>query len=78
MFFNNSNLTTQTKMFPTAGRSKNIQTHWIEDNENTRNNNELISSFSIIKNLYLNRQSVRKNTKNKNTHQYIIYSNDKH
>ena len=27
--------------------------------------------------LYLNRQSVRKNTKNKNTHQYIIYSNDK-
>ena len=28
--------------------------------------------------LYLNRQSVRKNTKNKNTHQYIIHSNYKY
>ena len=61
MFFNNSNLTTQTKMFPTAGRSKNIQTHWIEDNENTRNDNELISSFSIIKNLnFISEQTIRK------------------
>ena len=74
MFFNNSNLTTQTKMFPTTGRSWKIQTHWTEDNENRRNDNELISNFSIIKNLnFIFKQTISKEKYKKSEYPSIYY-----